>query len=49
MWGYCRQMGPPEQVQMRAAWIFLGLGRWHSRVALQYAHTDVGHLEKVHK
>ena len=36
VWGCCRQMGPLKQVQMRAAGIFLGLGRRHPRVALQY-------------
>ena len=34
--GCSRQMGPLEQVQMRAARIFFGLGRRHPRVALQY-------------
>ena len=34
--GCCRQMGPLEQVQMRVARIFLGLGRRYPRVALQY-------------
>ena len=36
VWGCCRQIGPLEQVQMRAARIFLGVGRLHPRVALQY-------------
>ena len=36
VWDCCKQMGPLEQFQMRAARIFLGLGHRHPRVDLQY-------------
>ena len=36
VWGCCRQIGPVEQVQMRAARVFLGVERQHSKVAQQY-------------
>ena len=36
VWGCGKQVGPLEQVHMRAARIFLGVGRQHPRVALHY-------------
>ena len=36
VWGCCKQTEALEQVQLRAARIFLGVGRRHPRVALQY-------------
>ena len=36
VWGGGKQLGLIEQVQMRAARIFLGVGRLHPRVALQF-------------
>jgi len=33
---YSRILELVEQVQMRAAWIFLGVGRLHARVSLQF-------------
>ena len=36
VWGGSRILESVEQVQMRAAWIFLGVGRLHPRVSLQF-------------
>ena len=36
VWGGGGQLGPIEGVQMRAARIFLGVGRLHPLVSLQY-------------
>ena len=36
MWGCGGQLGPVENVQMRAARIFLGVGRLHPLVSLQF-------------
>ena len=36
VWGCCKQAEALEQVQLRAARIFLGVGQRHPRVALQY-------------
>ena len=36
VWGGAVQLGPLENVQMRAARIFLGLGRLHPLVFLQF-------------
>ena len=36
VWGGGGQLGPVEGVQMRAARIFLGVGRLHPLVSLQY-------------
>ena len=36
VWGDRGQLGPVEGVQMRAARIFLGVGRLHPLVPLQY-------------
>ena len=35
VWGCCKRTEALEQVQLRAARIFLGVGQWHPRVALQ--------------
>ena len=36
VWGCGGQLGPVENVQMRAARIFLGVGRLHPLVSLQF-------------
>ena len=36
IWGGGAQLGPVENVQMRAARIFLGVGRLHPLVSLQF-------------
>ena len=36
VWGSCKQTEALEQVQLRAARIFLGVGLRHPRVALRY-------------
>ena len=36
VWGCRRQLGPVDNVQMRAAQIFLGVGRLHPLVSLQF-------------
>ena len=35
-WGGSRILEPVEQLQMRAAWIFLGMERLHPRVSLPF-------------
>ena len=53
MWGCGKQVGPLEQVHMRAARIFLGVGRQHPRVALHYElmmnATGMGSKEKMYR
>ena len=36
VWGSCRQLAPIERIQLRAARIFLGVGRLHPKVSLQF-------------
>ena len=36
MWGSCGQLAPIEKIQLRAARIFLGVGRLHPKVSLQF-------------
>ena len=36
VWGSCGQLAPIEIIQLRAARIFLGIGRLHPRVSLQF-------------
>ena len=34
VWGGCKVLEAAEQVQMQAAWAFLGVGRLHPRVSV---------------
>ena len=34
VWGSCGQLAPIEKIQLRAARIFLGVGRLHPKVSL---------------
>ena len=36
VWGSCGQLAPIERIQLRAARIFLGVGRLHPKVSLQF-------------
>ena len=36
MWGSCGQLAPIEKIQLRAARIFLGVGRLHPKVSLLF-------------
>ena len=36
VWGSCGQLAPIESIQLRAARTFLGLGRLHPKVSLQF-------------
>ncbi len=36
VWGSCRQLAPIEKIQLRAARIFLGVGRLHPKVSLLF-------------
>ena len=47
VWGYCGQTEALEQVQLRAARIFLGVGRRHPRVALQYEMMPLVYWEEM--
>ena len=53
VWGGGSQLEPVERVQMRAARIFLGVGRLHPLVSLQYElnnydAVEVGRKEEVY-
>ena len=36
VWGSCRNLAPMEKIQLRAARIFLGVGRLHPKISLQF-------------
>ena len=36
VWGSCRKLAPMEKIQLRAARIFLGVGRLHPKISLQF-------------
>jgi len=36
VWGSCRKLAPMEQIQLRATKIFLGVGRLHPKISLQF-------------
>ena len=36
VWGSCRKLAPIEKIQLRAARIFLGVGRLHPKISLQF-------------